>query len=226
MRKAGRNLAPFAVSLAVAALALQAPSPLRAQVLKGKIASQWMIGPWVGLNLANFAGSDASGFSNHTGLTAGGQIQRAITPDFFIRLGALYSMRGAEVSPVSVKLNYVEFPLVLGYQFPLQGSQVSPYVFAGGQFGFKASCDVSGGGTSADCETVFSSLGTSVTVASSDIGVTGGAGVGFPLGTGRLMVDARYYIGFTKLLTAAGVSADVKNKGFTFTAGYMIPFGR
>ena len=226
MRKAGRNLAPFAVSLAVAALALQAPSPLSAQVLKGKIASQWMIGPWVGLNLASFGGSDATGLGNHTGFAVGGQIQRAITPDFFVRLGALYSMRGAEEAGVAIKLNYIEFPLVLGYQFPIQGSQVHPYVSAGGQFGFKGSCSVSGGGASADCETVFSSLGTSVTVASTDVGVTGGAGVGFPLGTGQLMVDARYYIGFTKLLTAAGTSADVKNKGFTFSAGYMIPFGR
>jgi opacity protein-like surface antigen len=225
MSKAGWKLAPLAASIALAALALQAPARLSAQVLKGSKGSTWMIGPWVGLNFATFGGSDASGAGTHTGLTAGGQIQRALSPDLFVRLGALYSMRGEEESGVAVKLNYIEFPLVLGYQFPLQGSQVKPYVFGGGQFGFKASCSISGGGNSVDCDTFFQSVGASASVASTDIGITGGAGVGFPLGRGHVMVDARYYLGFTKLISSGGTSADLKNQGFTIAAGYMIPFG-
>jgi opacity protein-like surface antigen len=205
-----------ALGLVVASLAAT-PSVARAQ--KGGM----LIGPWVGLNFATFGGSSATNTSTRTGIALGGQLQATLAPSIFLRVGALYSMRGASSSNPSgtAKVNYIEFPVVVGYQFAMQGSQVKPYVMAGGQFGFKASCNVESGGTTSDCNTA---LGT--TVASTDFGFTFGAGVGFPAGTGHIMIDARYYIGMTNLISNAGGGAELKNKGFTVGAGYMIPFGR
>lgn len=194
-----------------------------AQAQKGKSGSAMEIGPWIGLNFASFSTSNLAGttFSSRTGLTIGGALERTFSPVLFLRVGAFYSMRGADAPGGSVKLNYIEIPAMLGYRFAIQGSKVAPYVMAGGQFGIKASCKVEGGGVSEDCDT---GLGTSVT--GTDIGVTFGGGVGFPAGSGTIKVDARYLVSFTNLISSATTSSTIKNQGFTIAAGYMIPFGR
>ncbi|HEY2806436.1 MAG TPA: porin family protein [Gemmatimonadales bacterium] len=203
-------------------------TPLLAQMkgmhsgsMNGAMSTMW--GPVVGLNFATFGGSSASGagFSSKTGLTVGLELQRDLAQSLFLRIGALYSMRGADQTNGNASLNYIEIPAMLGYTFKMQGSRTRPYVMAGGQFGIKASCSVSGGGSSTDCNTA---LGTNVS--STDIGVTGGAGVMFPAGRhGHALVEARYLIGLTNLISSAGAGNDLKNKGFTVEVGYMMPFG-
>jgi opacity protein-like surface antigen len=192
-------------------------------------AGGMLIGPWAGLNFATFSATNLTGitFSSRTALTVGGELERTLSPDLFLRVGAFYSMRGssADVGGTSgtVKLNYIEIPVMLGYRFAMQGSRVSPYVMAGGQFGIKAGCTVESAGTSLDCNNP-NALGADVT--STDIGITFGGGVGFPAGSGTIKVDARYLISFTNLISAATTSSTLKNVGFTIAAGYMFPIGR
>lgn len=198
-----------AVALAQTKSAYSAPA---------RMATMW--GPFVGLNFANFGGSSASGqgFTSKTGLTVGAELQHGLAQSLFLRVGALYSMRGANNASGNAKLNYIEIPVMLGYTFNMQGSRTRPYVMAGGQFAFKASCTVSGLG---NCD---AALGTKV--ASTDLGITGGAGVMFPAGRrAHAVVEARYLAGLTNLISSAGAGAELKNKGFTVDVGYMMPFG-
>jgi len=199
-----------------------------AQKVKGG-GSEMYVGPWAGLNFASFSVTNLPGatFGSYTGFAIGGELQRTLSPNIFLRVGAFYSMRGSELTDqsgggsVTIKLSYIEIPAVVGYSFAMQGSSVQPYVMAGGQFAFKASCSVEGGGVSVDCDTA---LGGSVS--GTDLGLTFGAGVAFPAGSGRVMVDARYLIGLTNLVSAITTDQTIKNQGFTITAGYMIPVGR
>lgn len=209
------------VGLVVAALA-GAPAAARAQKAGGM-----QFGPWVGLNFATLSATDLAGvtFSSRTGIIVGGQLQKALSPNFSLRLGAFYSMRGAKADEAGVsatfKANYIEIPVSAMYTFSMQGSKLAPYLLAGGQFGIKASCDVESGGTTTDCNTA---LGGNVT--STDIGLNFGGGVAFPAGKGSLTVDARYYLGFTNLISSVSSTSKLKNAGFTVGVGYMIPFGR
>ncbi len=205
------------VGLVVAGLVL-APAAARAQKSG---AMQW--GPVVGLNFATFGGSSATDVGTRTGIALGVQGQRVLSPNLFLRVGALYSMRGATYNNPSgtAKVNVIEIPVSLGYEFAMSGSKLAPYVMAGGQLAFKASCNVESGGVTEDCNTA---LGT--TVASTDFGINLGGGVSFPMGKARLMVDARYYIGMTNLVSNLGGGAELKNKGVSIAAAYMIPLGR
>jgi hypothetical protein len=211
----------FRLFAAVGLVLVLAAAPAQAQ--KGKSSGTMLIGPWIGLNFASFSTSNLAGtsFSSRTGLAIGGQWERSFNPNLFLRIGAFYSMRGASATGGTIKLNYIEFPAVLGYRFAIQGSQVAPYVMAGGQFGIKASCTAEGGGVSEDCDT-----GLTTKVTSTDIGVTLGGGAGFPVGTATIKVDVRYLISFTNLISSASTTSTIKNEGFTIAAGYMIPIGR
>jgi hypothetical protein len=183
-----------------------------------RMATMW--GPFVGANFATFGGSSASGagFTSKTGLTAGLEVQHHLAPSLFLRFGALYSMRGADNSGGNTNLNYIEIPVMLGYAFHMQGSRTRPYLLAGGQFAIKASCTISGAGA---CD---AALGTKVS--STDLGATFGAGVMFPAGQrGHVVVEGRYLVGLTNLVSSAGGGAELKNKGFTVDFGYMVPLG-
>lgn len=184
---------------------------------------RWMGGPFVGLNYTTVSGTDLSNTGYRTGLAAGGQLQGDFDGGLFFRGAALYSMRGTTATEngtdVKLKENFVEFPLMLGYSFASAGSSMAPFVMAGGQVGFKVSCELEG-----------KDSGTTVTVqckdftdevASVDYGAVGGAGVLFPAAGGTISIDARYYLGLHDL----GKNSDTKHRGFTAGIAYMIPFG-
>lgn len=187
-----------------------------------------LVGPSVGLNFAGFNASGISGvtFSGHAGLAIGGEVEHGLGSQLFLRVGLVYSMRGSAFDATgsgggtgTIKLNLIEVPAMVGYRFAT-GTRVVPYVMGGAQLGFKSGCTVEGGGTSADCNT---SLGG--TVPSTDVGLTFGGGVGLPAGSGTLKVDARYLVGLTNLVSAAG-SGSLKDKGVTLAVAYMFPLGR
>jgi len=205
------------VGLVVAGLAF-APTAARAQ--KG---GQTEIGPWAGLNFTTFSVSNVSGtFSNLTRFAVGGQLVRGLSKDFALRIGLLYSQRGADAGGgVSMKLDYLEIPVMVAYKISGQGTSVTPYVAAGGQFAIKLNCNVSAGSASVDCGTLLNA-----TLPSTDVGINLGAGVAFPVGKAALTVDARYYIGLTNLASAAGGGVSAHNTGFSVGVGYMFRLGR
>lgn len=55
-----------------------------------------------------------------------------------------------------------------------------------------------------------------------DFGVQMGGGLAIPAGPGKMIVDARYYLGLNDI----GKSIDLKNRGFMASLGYAIPLGQ
>jgi hypothetical protein len=213
-----------AFGLVVASLAA-APA---AQAQRGR--GGMLIGPWLGLNFASFSLSNVpASATSRTGLRIGGELQRTLSPELFLRLGAFYSMRGSDGtsqgSSFTIKLNYIEVPVLLGYRFAIQGSQIEPYVMAGGQFALKTGCTYEAPGQTLDCDTAISQQNFGTGVSSFDVGLNFGGGVAIPAGRGRIMVDLRYLVGLVNALKAPQGNASIKNVGFTLGAGYMIPFG-
>lgn len=182
-----------------------------------------MVGPFVGVNYTTISGSDVKDATYKTGFAAGGQLQADFSDPLFFRTAILYSQRGAkatiEGTKVTFKENFAEIPLLLGLSFPMSGSQTKPFVMAGGQVGFKVSCDLTGSGS-----------GTTVSLKCDDAGgkfkstafdAVGGGGVMFPMASGTMSVDVRYAYGLSKISD----DSDAKHRGFTAGIAYMIPFG-
>ena len=122
---------------------------------------------------------------------------------------------------VNIKLDYVEIPVLLRFNIPMEGS-ISPYLMLGPSIAFKAGCTIGSGdsGTTVDVDCEEAEL----EVSSMDFGGVLAAGLGFDAGPGQVFVGARYYAGFMTV-DDSGQDADVKNKGFFFSGGYSFPIG-
>jgi hypothetical protein len=181
------------------------------------------IGPVGGVNIFTLGGSNTSGVKSRTSFYAGIALNLPLGPTFFVQPEALYAQKGAKeedptLGTLTLKLAYVEVPLLLGVNFGNTGS-TRPRIYAGPSVGVNLSCDfeesVSGSSQSATC----SSLST--TIKSLDFGVTGGAGVSIPFGRATFTLDGRYTLGLTTI-SEGGTS---KNRGFSVGAGIMFRFG-
>lgn len=162
------------------------------------------VGILAGVNLAKVSGSDVSGISNRTGFLGGLYVTFHIANGFGIEPEALYSMQGASGSDFTLKLDYVQVPVLLRYDFPTH-APVHPFLMVGPSFGIKASCKVTNGSSSGSC------ADAEISPKSFDMGGTAGAGVAL----GKLSVGARYTMGFSKIED----SADFKNRVFSVLAG-------
>lgn len=209
------------LAAAIGILTLSA-SALNAQ-MNASSGPKWMGGPFVGVNYTTVGGSGVTNPGYRAGVAAGGQLQADFSEGWFFRTGLLYSMRGATATEsnvnITLKENYIEAPFLLGYGFKSTGSTMTPFVMAGGQVGFKISCDLEGkqSGTTASvkCDDTGSKFN------STDYAAVGGAGIMFPASSGTVSIDARYAYSFAKLSDS---SDEVKHRGFTFGIAYMIPF--
>jgi len=137
----------------------------------------------------------------------------------------LYVQKGAtdddEGVDVTLKLNYIEVPLLLKIKIPTEGN-VSPYFLVGPAIGFKAGCKISGESDGAsvdlDCDE------DNIEFKSIDLGGVVGAGVGFPVGSGQAVLGARYNLGLIRV-DDYDDDEPVKNRAFSFLAGYSFPVG-
>lgn len=221
-------------ALVVVVSAGMAAAPAQAQIKKGDV----MLGPWAGGNFSTVSvtgGPPGFSYPTLTAATVGLQLQRALTPAVFLRIGGFYSGRGSKVQASTgagtvsgtINVNYIEFPLVIGFRLANPAARFSPYVTAGEQTAFESGCTVSVVGASADCN---STLGGSA-ITSVDVGLTVGAGFDYSTGKGRtVMVDARYLDGLTNLISTTGTSVGtvptIKNRGITLAIGYMFTVRR
>ncbi len=175
----------FAVSLAV--------PQASAQGIKGGVKG--------GVNLAKLGGSDAGSLETKAGLVAGGFVEFMIGNMFAIQPEVLYSQKGAKESvggdELKLKIDYVEVPVLLKINIPIEGSNVHPNVYAGPAVAFKASCKFSGSSGGVSFSESCDDAG--VMVKSTDFGVAFGGGVSFDVGGAEVGVDVRYTLGLTKI---------------------------
>jgi hypothetical protein len=186
------------------------------------------IGPKAGVNFANFTGDDVSGLDMRVSFAFGAAADVSITDMFAIHPEAYYSMQGTKESDTDTKakLNYIRVPVLLKVTIPTEGN-ISPYLFAGPEFGFKVSCDFDVDGTTIDCDEALSDeLGGNAEVKSFDYGAAFGAGVALQLGPGMLTIDGRYALGLADLVDVEGGEADVKNSNIHVAVGYLYTLGQ
>jgi len=167
-------------------------------------------GPVAGLNLANISGSDADGNSMKIGAHVGVGFDFSINDNFSIAPSILYSMKGCELTVLSVKVksntNYIEIPILAKYQLD-NGINFS----AGPYVGILAAAHLSSDDETVDTKDSFNST---------DIGMKFGVGYMMKSGFG---IGVNYGLGLTTIDKAVnGTSADIKNNVIGISLCYML----
>lgn len=208
-----------ALSFTVLTLAASA-APVSAQV----VAKKPTLGVLAGIDLATLGGSDVSDAGSRTGLSIGGFATFHVTNEFGIEPELLFTQRGAKESSdgsdVTVKLDYIDIPVLARYDLHLQNSTVRPFFLAGPTFSFQVSCDAEesgeGGSISASCDALNNEEEGGFSKKSFDTGATLGAGIGFPVDkTMNLSFSVRYTHGLIDTFD----NVDAKNRTWAFMAG-------
>jgi len=154
-------------------------------------------------------------------LTVGAMTEYEIAPTLSLGIEALYVSKGAKFegtatdpmgNPIGnttahLRLKYLEVPLVARVSLPSFAS-VRPYVVGGptAGFGLSARSEIDGDGE-ADL---------SDDLQSPDMGVLGGLGARFSMGSLAAAVEARYMTGFSDLWDISGNLESI-NHGFSLT---------
>ncbi len=178
-----------------------------------------------GINFANVSisgGGISISASNRTGWLIGGFVDVPLAKQVHFQPELLYSSKGATASSDLVgttgtghlRLDYLDIPLLVRFDVPMQGSNVVPFVYAGPQIGILLSAkDVftPTGGTE-----VTEDIKSDLSSTSWDLAFGGGVRVS------RFLVDVRYAIGLSNIfgsnISAAG--GTMKNRVFSIMAGY------
>jgi hypothetical protein len=164
-----------------------------------------------GLNIATVRGDDVENWDSRTAAFFGGFVEYPFTPVVSIQPELLYTMKGASQTDdgdkATAKLNYVEIPVLLRVNIPMEGN-VRPFLVAGPGIGFKLSSKVEVNSHEEDIEDV---KGT-------DFGFIFGGGVSFPVGNYMMSVAARYELGLTSIDDSEDED-DVKNSVISIGAG-------
>jgi opacity protein-like surface antigen len=191
-------------------------------------SAQIKLGVKGGLNIADIGGSDAGTTETKTGFVAGGFAEFMIGNMFAIQPEVLYSQKGTKESisggELKFKLDYIEVPVLLKINIPIEGSKVHPNVYVGPSVGFKSSCKVSGssGGVSAD---VDCDAGGTDPIKSTDFGLAFGGGVSFDVGGAEIGVDVRYTLGLSTIDDEADPD-DLKNQVISIMGTVGFPLNR
>jgi hypothetical protein len=141
----------------------------------------------------------------------------AVQPELYmISRGATFEVEGNEER---VKLEYLEIPVLLVVPFQLGALQ--PYAFAGPWIGLETRCrytyEEAGLKTNLGCESTSDMFDRRAL----DYGVTAGGGASYPIGSGRLMLEARHTRGLRDIYDGEG-DPEVRNRSFVAMIGYTL----
>jgi hypothetical protein len=220
MKKLAKFLA-MGMALCIVMMAAQSQAALVGKGLKA------------GINFATWRGSDSK-FSDpelsvaelspesRTGIGGGVYLKFGIGTALYLQPEVLYTQKGAKYSAtvdgtdvkVTMKLDYVEVPVLLKYGFEgASASSITPNLFAGPAVAFKASSKVKAEAGSVSAEADASGF------KSVDFGLCFGGGLDFAVGENTMGLDVRYTLGLSSIDDSA-TSADVKNGAWMVTASY------
>lgn len=211
-------------------------SPSRALLLSAALslvpviasAGPWRTGAHVGLSLTSIHGdfADLIGPDNKLGLQGGGFVELSPGPVGlavevnYIEKGFTTISEGTDQSgnPTGtveghLKLQYLEVPVLLRGSLPLEGPW-TPYAVLGPTFGFTLGGEFEPGFPGFADQDVTSDM-TKV-----DMGGTVGVGAIFGRGVYRMMLETRYFTGFSDLWDISGNLESI-NHGFGFTVGVV-----
>ena len=200
--------------------------------------AQISVAPEVGLNLANMK-SEINGQQNpfdlkmKPGLKAGAVVHIPVAKGFFVQPGIFFSMKGTKTEysesfmgqtasyKGSYKLNYLEIPVNLGYEYAI-GKAGSVFVTAGPYLGYalsgKTVTETSLNGSSigtTDEKIKFGSDENEDDMKAMDFGLNFSAGYKLPMG---LFIRAQYGLGLANLSNVDNTT--LKNNVLSFSLGY------
>src|SRR6478672_12014440 len=161
-------------------------------------------------------------YSHKTGLLAGAFLGIPLTGAVSIEPQALFSQKGADVKGTgansakegSIRINYIEVPVLLKLSFPGSMSSVTPFVFAGPAVAFKVSCKAEGVILAITGDRDCEETELFADVKSTDFSGTVGAGIKFGAMSQVFILDARYTHGFTNIIDDSSGNRDIKNRAF------------
>jgi hypothetical protein len=154
--------------------------------------------------------------SSKVGAALGGFVRFRINDHVGFQPELLFVMKGVKLEQssgngtVTVRLNYLEFPLLFRYSGP-ESARGTPYVFAGPSFGVKVSTSgkLEGGGQTRE-------INVDPAIKSGDIGLAFGGGVE----SGRFLVELRFTLGLNDIATDLNAHEDsLKNRVLLILAG-------
>ena len=170
-------------------------------------------------------------FGTKHGLIIGCFYRFDLGASFSIQPEAYFSMKGTKAAgedsafgvPYSydfrIKLNYLEFPILLKYKFPASG-KLKPSLFAGPYLGFNSSAKTyarveSMGVVETEEEDV------SEDVKNAEFGITVGASLDYDIGHSIIIIDVRYSFGLTRIQDDPDPGTpDAKNSVFSLMLGF------
>jgi opacity protein-like surface antigen len=181
-----------------------------------------------GLNVAKLVGDDTEGAEWRYAGVFGGFLCFRVNDILSIQPEALISMKGAKTHEVfdfgagpervegTLKLTYLEFPVLAKVSFPTQ-IEMKPYIYAGLAFGIKVGSrvklEVRDISEEADLDNIKGA----------DLGIVVGAGFDYQVGPGSALFDLRYEAGFVSVDDSSN-ELDMRNSVFSFMIGYGLPF--
>ena len=157
--------------------------------------------PKIGMNIADLTDADDSDV--RIGLAAGAEFEYQVTDMISVSAGALYSMQGCKYDDVTVKLDYINVP-ILANVYVAKGFAVK----LGLQPSFKVNYKYSGENASFDGD----EWGPKAK------GVDLSIPVGVSYEYNNFVLDGRYNFGVTKAFDSEGEKS--KNSVFQITLGY------
>jgi hypothetical protein len=171
-----------------------------------------------GFNIASlkvsFDDVDLTG-DGRAGLLIGAFVARDFNPNVGMQFEGLFTQKGTEFAAednlfdddASIKLNYIEFPVLARVSFPAAAATVR--LLAGPTFGFKASQSVEVGNDELDAD--------EVPLKSFDLGLALGGAVEIR----QFIIDARYTWGLTDINDGEDPDEPtVKNNAFSVSFGW------
>lgn len=190
-----------------------------------------------GIDFANWGG-DVQGTDSKTGFAGGAFLGVDLHPYFRLQFEGQYVQKGTsdqeEGITLDFKLDYIEFMVPATLTIPIEGSQITPRLYAGPALAVEVSCGLTGddGSTTVDinCDELSEAtegLLPDLETKSVDFGVFFGGGLDIAIGNGALMLDVLYNLGLTDINdSTAELAGEIKNENIQIMAGYRFFLGR
>lgn len=202
-----------------------------AMVLASSAMAQLSVGPRAAVNFSNAAfDSEGVNSGNRLGFAFGAAAEIGVSERFAIQPELLFSQSGFilkdefelsdELVDLDVRYNYLQIPLLAKLKF---GSGAAVFnLFAGPHVGFGLGDITLKTKVMGEKETETQSW-EDTGYTKFDFGVTGGIGVSFPVGQGKLGLDLRYQLGLSNLSDDG--DDKVSNRNLQAGVSYLIPIG-